>query len=153
MDNSGSGSPNDQKMVDYFIENKTKVLVASTPDNTEKEIKDTNGQQSAVDEASTRSCGIPEQRGADSTDRTTWASKISSTTDASNVSCENKKDATVEEILHVLSDAASVLYPNIWGTNEGENLDKIVHEQIIKDCGSATYNNYKNPSSGTCSGK
>jgi len=60
MDNSALSTPNDQKMVDHFIKEKTKILVASTPDKTEKEIKNTNGQPSSIDEASTRSCGIPE---------------------------------------------------------------------------------------------
>lgn len=85
------------------------LLVASTADKTPEEIPDTNGQYSAVAEACVRSCGVPEFRGAVTADRSTWGGKISSTKDANDVACENKKDATVEEVLHVLNDAASEL--------------------------------------------
>jgi len=152
MDNSGDGTPNDQKMVDHFITQKSKILVSSTPDKVATEIKNTPGQPSGIDETSIRSCGIPKYRGADSADRSTWAAKITSTTDGSTA-CEEKKDATVEEVLHALSTAASEVYPTVWGIKEGEKLDKIVHEQIIKDCGSATYGNYKDPNSAACTGK
>lgn len=152
MDNDGDSTPNDQKMVDHFIKEKSKILVSSTPDKVADELKNTSGQPSGIDETSVRSCGIPKFRGADSADRSTWAAKISSTTDGSTA-CEQAKDATVEEVLHALSTAAAQVYPSVWGINEGENLDKIVHEQIIKDCGSAVYGNYKDPNSDACTGK
>jgi len=35
----------------------------------------------------------------------------------------------------------------------GEGLDKIAQEELIKNCGSAATNNYKDPSKGACNGK
>lgn len=37
--------------------------------------------------------------------------------------------------------------------NNNEGLDKIVQEELIQNCGSAATGNYKDPSTGACTGK
>jgi len=35
--------------------------------------------------------------------------------DLNGVPCNEKNDATIEEVLHVIQDAVAVLYPDVWG--------------------------------------
>jgi len=66
-------------------------------------------------EASINSCDVPSNRGADSTDRSTWAAAVDNT--PGSTGCNSERDATVEECLHLIQEAAAEAYPSRWGMN------------------------------------
>ena len=49
-------------------------------------------------------CDVPSNRGASQTDRSTWAAAVDTT-----AGCEGGRDATVEETLHLITEAAGKL--------------------------------------------
>lgn len=52
-------------------------------------------------EATINSCDVPSNRGASNTDRSTWSAAKDTTS-----GCSTDRDATVEEVLHLITMAA-----------------------------------------------
>ena len=75
-----------------------------------------NGQKSGIYEAFPNSCDVPSNRGASNTDRSTWMQAIDNTPGATG--CDINKDASVEELLHSITDAAGILWPSVWGNTK-----------------------------------
>ena len=68
-------------------------------------------QMTGVWEAVPNSCDTPTNRGASASDRSTWAAAV----DTSDLSCDSQRDATTEEVLHLITMAAAFVYPELWG--------------------------------------
>mmetsp|Transcript_50907 Transcript_50907/g.61274 ORF Transcript_50907/g.61274 Transcript_50907/m.61274 type:complete len:98 (+) Transcript_50907:410-703(+) len=60
-------------------------------------------QMTGLFEAAPNSSDVPSNRGADSADRSTWKAATGATS-----------GATVKEILHLITTAASLVYPDKW---------------------------------------
>ena len=72
------------------------------------------GQLTMTREATINSCDVPANRGASNTDRSTWAAAVDNT--PGSTGCNSCRDATVEECLHLIQEAAAQAYPSKWGT-------------------------------------
>lgn len=59
-------------------------------------------QMTGLFEAWLNSCDTPSNRGASASDRTTWAAAVDTSS-----ACVSSRDATTEEILHLITTAAS----------------------------------------------
>merc|ERR1712194_463384 len=70
-------------------------------------------QMTGIFETTPNTCDVPTNRGASTTDRSTWSNKRDTSNNPNG--CSNERDATTEEILHLITAAASAVYPNIGG--------------------------------------
>lgn len=96
-------------------------------------------------EVITNSCAVPENRGAVSSDRSTWQDKFSSTTDANGNTCDTTFDATIEEVLHLVNSAGTdVLYNSIWGAATESTVGGYL-DTLKGDCGNGYSGDYKDP--------
>ena len=82
------------------------------------------GQMTGLWEAAVNSCNVPSNRGASDTDRSTWSSAVENT--PGSTQCNPERDATVEEIHHLLAAAASRLYPDEWGATSSSKAGSLV---------------------------
>ena len=77
-------------------------------------------------------CNVPSNRGASDTDRTTWSSVVDNT--PGSTQCNPQRDATVEEIHHLLAEAAAKIYPDEWGLTASSKAGSLVLA-LNGDCG------------------
>merc|ERR1719272_1982256 len=118
-------------------------------------------QTTAIDEAWPNSCDVPSNRGASNTDRSTWAAAV----DTSSLTCDPNRDASTEEILHLITTAAAMVYPALWGSATGAqspgfrtdsdytSAAGVALKAANGNCGNGATADFKNPSGGTCVGK
>ena len=143
LDNDGDGIADAPKVVAEMIK-KPRYLYIPTKGDGDRRLtshrrlmpEKGTGQMTGIEEAFPFSCDVPRWRGASQTDRTTWLAKRSETGDASNgqktdgenddkddgnrrrlttdTCCHNNRDATVEEIHHLITNAAMDLWSDKW---------------------------------------
>ena len=184
LDNDGDGTPDDPavqlmlisgKMILYVPATLTEVVTGVTNpyDPTGAKICCSVGagvipQMIALEEAQPGCCDTPSNRGASNTDRSTWAAAV----DTSLLTCDPNRDASTEEILHLITTAAAMVYPALWGSatgpqsqgpiglGQGFRTDPdytsaagVALKAANGNCGNGATADFKNPSGGTCVGK
>merc|ERR1711966_565450 len=106
-------------------------------------------QMTGIFEATPNTCDVPTNRGASATDRSTW----SNARDTEGMSiCSNGRDATTEEVLHLITVAASVVYPTLWAPTWGSEAGRAL-QLANGDCGWGYTGDWVDPSSSECSGQ
>ena len=169
LDNDGDGTPNDPAVQLMMIAGRFVLYVPATLTETVTGVQnpaDPTGakiccsasggtiQLLALVETQPGCCDTPSNRGASNTDRSTWAAAV----DTSSLSCVQEKDATTEEVLHLITNAANIVYPAIWGstTTAGSSDYTSAAGVAIKaangNCGNGVSGDYKNPGTGACVG-
>ena len=116
IDNNADGVADDIQVVKKMISANHFIFIPK--DNADAGPKPIigNGQKSGIYEAFPNSCDVPSNRGASNTDRSTWRQAIDNT--PGTTGCDTNKDATVEEVLHSITDAAGTLWPTVWGNTK-----------------------------------
>ena len=92
-------------------------------------------------------CDSPIHRGASATDRSTWEAAKDTTS-----GCDANRDATTEETLHLITEAAAVLYPSLWDSDFTSSAGAAI-SAANGNCGWGYSGNYVNPSTGGCTGQ
>jgi len=85
------------------------------------------------------SCQVPSNRGATAGNRWDW-SKYTSVPD----SCNPRRDAAVEEIFHLITEAASDEFPHLWGRTFASRAGAAVRA-ANGNCGWGFSKNWSNP--------
>merc|ERR1712194_502860 len=112
LDNDADGTVDDTKVHNEMASNNYLLYVPNTRDEEDPPPNGWPGsvrgwQMTGIFEATLNSCIVPTNRGASATDRSTW----SNTRDTDGmVSCNNNNDATIEEVLHLITVAAGRVY-------------------------------------------
>ena len=155
LDNDADGTPDDPAVLSQMVTGRYALYVPATGDETAAPSAIGSGwQMTALNEAHPNCCDTPSNRGASNTDRSTWAAAV----DTSSLSCVQEKDATTEEVLHLITNAANIVYPAIWGstTTAGSSDYTSAAGVAIKaangNCGNGVSGDYKNPGTGACVG-
>ena len=94
-------------------------------------------------EAHPNCCDTPSNRGASNTDRSSWAAAV----DTSGLSCIADRDATTEEILHLITEAAAAVWPNKWGKDYSSSAGTAI-QSTHGDCGNGVTGDFQDPSGG-----
>ena len=112
LDNDADGKPDDAAVVAHMVNNSYVLWVPATEADAESEPPPNDGvsQMTGLWEAVPNSCDTPTNRGASATDRSTWAAAA----DTSGLSCNPMRDATTEEVLHLVTAAAGAVFPAKW---------------------------------------
>jgi hypothetical protein len=98
-----------------------------------------------ADEVVTNSCAVPENRGASSTDRSTWDGKRTSTSASDGTACDETFDASIEEILHLINSAGtSYLYPDQWDGVYSSSVGGYL-ESLNGNCGNGYSGDFVDP--------
>ena len=105
------------------------------------------GQMSHLGEAVPNSCDTPTNRGASATDRATWAAAKDTT-----AGCDAGRDATTEEVLHLITEAAAQLWPAKWGRSFASTAGALIRA-TNGNCGWGFSSDYKDPSTNACVGQ
>ena len=100
-------------------------------------------------EAAINSCDVPSNRGAHDTDRSTWAAAKGNS--PGSTGCDPARDATVEEVLHLITEAARRAYPDLWGANYESQSGKAL-KALNGNCGWGYTGNWKDPAGSSCTG-
>eukprot|EP00941_MAST-03F_sp_MAST-3F-sp1_P006235 g6235.t1 len=147
LDNNSDGVADDVELVKTMAARRMSLFVAATMDeNISGRII---GQESGLWEAIPNSCDVPNNRGANSSDPSTWESAIENT--PGNTNCDKTRDATVEEALHLLTEGAAIVWPAIWGKNKNSLSGKAVYK-MNGNCGFGYTSDYIHPAEGNCTG-
>ena len=150
LDNDADGSPDDPAVLSRMVSNGYLLWVPDgEADSEQGELPDDAGvdQMTGVHEAFPNNCQAPANRGADPNDRSTWASAVTNTR-----GCDTRRDATTEEILHLITPAAAAEYPDLWGLTFGSELGRAL-KAANGNCGHGYLGNWIDPSSGQCTGQ
>jgi len=102
MDNDADGNADDPEIQDEMVGNGYFLFVPATESDMEN-MENMHGppdgvgasQMTGIWEAIPNSCDTPTNRGASASDRSTWAAAV----DTSALSCDDRRDATTEEVL------------------------------------------------------
>lgn len=152
LDNDGDGVADDPTVLNYMVKNGYLLWVPYTDSDSGNDGNWPNevgvAQMTGIYETVPNSCHVPSNRGADLTDRSTWEAVVD--TDNSN-SCSNDRDATTEEILHLITNAAGEIYPDLWGDTFKSEAGAALSE-ANGNCGWGYSNDWINPSSTSCTG-
>jgi len=100
--------------------------------------------RAGVFEAVPNSCDTPSNRGASNTDRSTWPSARENTPGATG--CDPERDATTEEALHLITDAAARVWPAKWGATKDDSAAGVASFSANGNCGWGYAGTFKNPS-------
>jgi len=149
LDNDADGVVDDPTVVNYMVTNNYFMFVSAT----EAEAGSDNngmpsigfGQGTGIYEAVPNSCDIPVNRGA-TTNRSTWQAAVNTQT-----GCDTSKDATTEETLHLITEAAARIWPAKWDRTQTSTAGAAVYA-LNGNCGWGYTNNYQNPSTTNCNG-
>ena len=149
LDNDGDGLVDDTAVVERMVRDKYFLFVPSTEADSESfsPPDEGMGQMSGLWEAIPNSCDAPTNRGASATDRSTWAGAI-----AGASGCDPERDATTEEVLHLITEAAARVYPSIWGTSYSSASGAAIRA-ANGNCGNGYSGDYKDPSTAACTGQ
>jgi len=140
IDNDADGEIDHPDLISYVVNNDMFMFVKYDESEQAQKPDDGWGQMTGLWEAVLNSCNVPSNRGASDTDRSTWSSAVENT--PGSTQCNPGRDATVEEIHHLLADAAAQLYPDEWGTTSSSKAGSLVLA-LNGDCGWG--NNWINP--------
>ena len=157
LDNDADGKADDERLTKFMVANNYYLVVPSS----EKDFEAwTSGavpppgtpQMTGLFEAYPGSCDTPINRGASNTDRATWVAAVDNT--PGKTSCDPRRDATTEEVLHLMTAAAGAIWPETWGPQFASTAGGAV-AATNGNCGWGFAGNYKNPrgSSPACSGQ
>lgn len=148
LDNDEDGKVDSPDLVKYMVDKKLHMWIAATEEDSESSPRPEEGfgQMTGIWEAAPNSCDFPVARGASLTDRGTWAAAKDTQS-----GCSPDRDATTEEVLHLISEAARNLYPKTWGATNSSKVAAAIGK-ANGDCGWGFLGTYKNPSS-ECVGK
>ena len=140
LDNNADGIADDIQVVKKMISANHYIWIPK--DNADVPSKPTigNGQKSGIYEAFPNSCDVPSNRGASNTDRSTWMQAIDNT--PGTTGCDTNKDASVEELLHSITDAAGILWPSVWGNTKTSTAGAAAY-LANGNCGWGYDNTYK----------
>lgn len=155
LDNDGDGQADDRAVVEHMASEKFVLFVpASEADSEASEAPDGKSQMTGIWEAVPNTCDTPSNRGASASDRSTWPAHVASTADEDGIACDESRDATTEEVLHLITEAAVALWPDKWGTDNYEDSDAGRAAAAANgDCGWGHSGSYKDPgATGACSG-
>ena len=151
LDNDADGVPDDSDFLNYMV---NKGYLLWVPDSESDSKKDGNWpsgvgvtQMTGLFEAVLGTCQSPANRGADPKDRSTWAAAVETTK-----GCSTKRDATTEEIHHLMTVAAGKLWPDLWGRSFQSEVGKAI-QAANGNCGWGYTNNWKDPSTNKCQGQ
>ena len=151
LDNDANGVPDDPAVHSQMVSKGYLLWVpASETDNYNNGFwPDGVGtsQMTAIDETVINTCDAPTNRGASAADRSTWPAAR-----GSQSGCNPDRDATTEEILHLITHAAGQLYPTLWGATFSSAAGSAL-SAANGNCGWGYLNNWIDPSSGNCSGQ
>lgn len=153
LDNDADGFPDDTEVLSEMVQNGYLLFVPATENDAEQNY-DSIPQKAGVmqptwtAEAIPNSCDVPTNRGASATDRLTWPGSV----DTDSRGCSNDRDAVVEEIFHLISQAASTLFPSKWGSNFQSEAGAAI-KAANGDCGWGFSGDWIDPSSNECSGQ
>ena len=152
-DNDADGVVDSAAVFDHMVANNYVLMV--TKDSSDTALASWEAsytgtiQLTRIDEAVPNSCDVPTHRGA-TTARATWAAAIGNTPGATG--CDPNRDATVEEILHLINTAASALYPGKWGVSFASTAGALI-QTANGNCGWGYAGTYIDPSSAGCVGR
>lgn len=153
LDNDADGKADDTRVVRYMVGHQYYMVV---PD-TERDLETMRppprgvGQMTGVWEAVPNSCDTPGNRGASNTDRATWAAAVANTPGATG--CDPNRDATTEEVFHLITHAAGKLWPHKWGPTETSAAGAAIFA-MNGNCGWGYAGDFGDPSGSTpaCTG-
>eukprot|EP00554_Chaetoceros_debilis_P008905 CAMPEP_0194099254 /NCGR_PEP_ID=MMETSP0150-20130528/483_1 /TAXON_ID=122233 /ORGANISM="Chaetoceros debilis, Strain MM31A-1" /LENGTH=411 /DNA_ID=CAMNT_0038785437 /DNA_START=14 /DNA_END=1245 /DNA_ORIENTATION=+ len=151
IDNDADGVPDDPVHLKHMVDNGYLLWVPLT----DKDSKNSGNwpdevgvdQMTGIFEAVPGTCDSPANRGADPKDRNTWAAVVENTQ-----GCDPKRDATTEEIHHLMATAAGELWPDLWEASFKSEAGKAI-ELTNGNCGWGFKNNWIDPSSNKCQGQ
>ncbi len=149
LDNNNDGVADDPTVVNYMVSNNYALIVPATEDECQPDESAMEGkklQMSGLFESVPNSCDAPTNRGA-TNDRSTWAAAV----DANN-GCTNERDATVEEALHLITEAAGMLWPSDWGSSYS-STSSAACSAANGNCGWGYNGDYINPGTSGCTGQ
>merc|ERR1712194_285216 len=115
LDNNADGFVDDAAVHNEMVRNNYLLFVPNTETESERDgWPDSVGvaQMTGIFETTPNTCDVPTNRGASATDRATWSNKRDTSNNPNG--CSNERDATTEEILHLITAAASAVYPEKW---------------------------------------
>lgn len=149
LDNDADGAVDDADVHAKMLRDQFYLFVPATESDNENAVMPGSGfgQMSGLWEAIPNSCDTPSNRGASATDRSTWAAAKDTSS-----GCSAQRDATTEEILHLITEAAAQLWPQKWGGNY-ESEAGVALSALNGNCGWGYASNYINPSSTGCNGQ
>lgn len=161
LDNDANGVPDDPRVHAEIVDKNYLLFVPATEEEWEdawskmgSSFHDQLGyiQMVGTWETNLNSCVVPSNRGASDTDRSTWSAFI----DTDDKDCQGGRpdygDASIEEILHLITVGAAAVYPSKWG-GSFESEVGVAIEEANGNCGWGHDGNYVNPSSNKCSGQ
>ena len=148
LDNDADGVVDDATVHNEMVTGKYFIFVPLTEEDAESfgEPSEGKGQMSGLWESVPNSCDVPTNRGATS-DRSTWAAAKDSSSN-----CDPNRDATTEEVLHLITEAAATLYPSKWGKTYSSDAGAAI-QAMNGGCGNGVTGDFKDPSGGTCTGQ
>jgi len=152
LDNNADGVVDDPDVVNELVNNGYLLVVPLTEnDDADCDFLASIGAQyqfTGLYEAVVHSCDVPNHRGASATDRSTWSDAF----DLDGKDCDRDRDATVEEILHLITGAAASIYPSKWGANYQSEAGTAI-QNSNGNCGWGYSRDWINPSSNKCEGQ
>jgi len=161
LDNDADGAPDDATLVQLMSSSaRPYMLIVPLRDDVEDEFFDEPAKREIFDEHSvkeqitglfeafTGSCDAPRWRGASPTERSTWPAARA----VGGLNCEHQRDATPEEVLHLITEAVAVLYPHLWASSRASSAGSAVLA-ANGDCGWGYLGNWQDPSSDACTGQ
>ena len=154
MDNDADGNVDDSTVHAHMVANGYLLFVPATESDAESTARTYaippgvgQSQMTGVWEAVPNSCDTPTNRGASASDRSTWAAAV----DTSDLSCDSQRDATTEEVLHLITMAAAFVYPELWGESYSSAAGAAI-QAANGDCGWGYSGDWKDPSGNGCTG-
>ncbi len=157
IDNDGDGVADDGDVVKAMVAGRYYLIVPANEDELESTAAGVTppagkGQMTGTFEAFPNSCDIPENRGASHTNRSTWAATVGNT--PGTTGCDPRRDATSEEVLHLITEAAAAVFPDKWAATASSEAGAAVLA-ANGNCGWGYQSNYQNPggASPACAGQ
>lgn len=157
LDNDEDGAVDDRAVVDEMRKVGSVLWVPATDAESEEasffSVPWTNRlQMTGLWEATINSCMVPSFRGASQTNRNTWAAvRQVGAGSMSGASCDPNRDATFEEMLHLITEAASTVYPEQWGQTSDSEAGAALF-QANGNCGFGYSGDYQDPAGTECTG-
>jgi len=153
LDNDADGFVDDAVVHNEMVSNNYLLFVPNTEKESERDgWPDSVGvaQMTGIFETTPNTCDVPTNRGASATDRSTWSNKRDTSNNPNG--CSNERDATTEEILHLITAAASAVYPKKWAPKWSSAAGRAV-KSANGNCGWGYTGDWKDPSSSKCDGQ
>jgi len=151
LDNDADGVPDDSLLHSHMVSKGYLLWVPSTQSDSTNDgtwpssVGQT--QMTGIFETFPNTCDAPANRGAIATDRSTWGAAVGNTR-----GCDTNRDATTEEILHLITHAAGELYTALWGPSFSSTAGAAI-SAANGNCGWGYLNSYTDPSSNNCQGQ